>query len=183
MLEVVHPAYYTRVRSPGWAALVLAALVVAGTLAPSGTARSAPAAPGFRVKLLDSSQQFDSRELSGKKVLVLRFQSTYCKPCVRESPAFGRLVDRYRDRPVEFLAFHVQDTVADTRRFIKAQRVNYPVALDPKLAIGNTFGFKGTPYTVVVDLNGEMVAQIHGESVVSRLPRIIDSALAQAPKG
>ena len=115
--------------------------------------------------------------------LAARFQASYCKPCVRESPAFGRLVDRYRERPVEFLALHVQDTVADTRRFIKDQKVTYPVALDPKLAIGNTFGFKGTPYTVVVDLKGEMVAQIHGESALSRLPRIIDSALAEAPKG
>jgi thiol-disulfide isomerase/thioredoxin len=183
VLEVVHPAYYTRVRSPGRAALVLATLVVAVTLAPAGSARSAPAAPGFRVKLFDSVDQFDSREVSGKKVLVLRFQASYCKPCVRESPALGRLVDRYRDRPVEFLAFHVQDTAADTRRFIKAQKVTYRVALDPRLAIGNTFGFKGTPYTVVVDLNGEMVAQLHGESAVSRLPRIIDGALARAPKG
>jgi len=157
--------------------------VIAGTLAPAGTVRGAPAAPGFRVKLLDGSGQFDSREVTGKKVLVLRFQASYCKPCVRESPAFGRLVDRYRERPVEFLVLHVQDTVADTRRFIKAQKVTYPVALDPKLAIGNTFGFKGTPYTVVVDFKGEMVAQIHGESAVSRLPRIIDSALAEAPKG
>jgi hypothetical protein len=83
---------------------------------------------------------------------------------------------------VEFLALHVQDTVTDTRRFTRTQKVNYPVALDPKLAIGNPFGFKGTPYTVVVDLKGEMVARIHGESAVSRLPRILDDALAQAPK-
>lgn len=169
-------------RSPGFAALVLAALVIAGTLAPAGPARSAPAAPGFRVKVLDSSRELDSREITGKKVLVLRFQASYCRPCLRESAAFNRLVDRYRDRAVEFLALHVQDTVTDTRRFIRAQKVTYPVALDPKLATGNAFGFKGTPYTVVVDLNGEMVARIHGESAVGRLPRIIDDALAKAPK-
>lgn len=155
---------------------------MAGTLAPASPARSAPAAPGFRVRLLDSSRQLDSRELTGKKVLVLRFQASYCRPCVRESAAFSRLVDRYRDRPVEFLALHVQDTVTDTRRFIRAQKALYPVALDPKLAIGNAFGFKGTPYTVVVDLNGEMVAQLHGESTVRTLPRVIDEALARAPK-
>jgi peroxiredoxin len=170
------------VRSSRSAALVLAALVVAATLAPAGVARSAPAAPGFRVKLFDSSRELDSREITGKKVLVLRFQASYCRPCVRESVAFNRLVERYRGRAVEFLALHVQDTVTDTRRFIRIQKVNYPVALDPKLAIGNTFDFKGTPYTVVVDLKGEMVARIHGESAVNRLPRILDEALAQAPK-
>jgi peroxiredoxin len=170
------------VRSTRSAALALAALVVAGTLAPPDPARSAPAAPGFKVKVLDSSREIDSREITGKKVLVLRFQASYCRPCVRESAAFNRLVDRYRDRPVEFLAVHVQDTVNDTRRFIRAQKATYPVALDPKLAIGNAFGFKGTPYTVVVDLNGEMVVQVHGESTVRNLPRVIDEALARAPK-
>ena len=38
-------------------------------------ALAAPAAPGFRVKLLDSSRTFDSREMMGKKVVVLRFQA------------------------------------------------------------------------------------------------------------
>jgi peroxiredoxin len=170
------------VRSRRSATLALVALVVAATLGPPAPARSAPAAPGFRVRVLDSSREIDSRELTGKKILVLRFQASYCRPCVKESAAFNRLLDRYRERPVEFLAVHVQDTVADTRRFIRAQKATYPVAVDPKLAIGNAFGFKGTPYTVVVDLNGEMVAQIHGESAVRALPRIIDEALARAPK-
>ena len=58
---------------------------------------------------------------------------------------------------------------------------SYPVALDPKLTIGNTFGFKGTPYTVVIDRRGEMVSQIHGASAVSRLPRILDELLKANP--
>ncbi len=157
-------------------ALVLAVLTV-------GPAAAAPAAPGFRVKLLDSGRAFDSREMMGKKVVVLRFQASYCKPCAREAAAFGRLVERYRDRQVEFLALHVQDTVADTRRFQRAQRINYAVALDPKLTIGNRYGVKGTPYTVVIDRKGEIAARLPGESAVTRLPRVLDEVLRQgAPK-
>jgi peroxiredoxin len=81
------------------------------------------------------------------------------------------------------VALHVQDTAADTRNFVRRNKVNYPVALDPKLTIGNTFGFKGTPYTVVIDRRGEMVAQIHGASAVSRLPRILDELMKEeAPR-
>jgi peroxiredoxin len=157
-------------------ALVLAVLTV-------GPAAAAPAAPGFRVKLLDSGRTFDSREMMGKKVVVLRFQASYCKPCAREAAAFGRLVERYRGREVEFLALHVQDTVAETRRFARAQRINYAVALDPKLTIGNRYGVKGTPYTVVIDRKGEIIARLPGESAVTRLPRILEDALRQgAPK-
>jgi cytochrome c biogenesis protein CcmG/thiol:disulfide interchange protein DsbE len=132
------------------------------------------------VTLLDSSRVIDSRELTGT-VMVLRFQASYCPPCARESAAFGRLVRRYHPLGVEFLALHVQDSVSDTRRFMRTHGVDYPVALDPRLAIGNQFGFKGTPYTVVVDRRGEMVARIQGASAMARLPRILDTALRPAP--
>jgi peroxiredoxin len=180
MLQVVHRAYYTRVRRLRSAALVV--LFALGVATPAGVAsQGTPTAPGFRVTLLDAARVIDSRELTGTTVLVIRFQASYCRPCARESAAFGRLAQRYRGLGVEFLALHVQDTLSDTRRFIRAHAVDYPVALDPRLAIGNQFGFKGTPYTVVVDRKGEMVARIHGASAVARLPRILDAALQPAP--
>jgi len=162
------------------AALAIA-LVIAGALAAPRPLRAADEAPGFRVALLDAPGEFDTRDLIGKRVLVLRFQASYCKPCGRESGALNRVAARYRERGVEVLALHVQDTVADTRRFIKRHQVRYPVALDPQLTIGNRYGFKGTPYTVVVDRRGEIVARIHGVSAVARLPRILDAALAADP--
>lgn len=152
-------------------------------LAFAGAAEAAPAAPGIRVKLLDSRATFDSRDEIGKHVVVVRFQTSYCKPCGRESAGFSRLVERYRSRGVEFIALHVQDTAADTRRFIRTHRVGYRIALDPKLTIGNSFGFKGTPFTVVIDRKGEIVGQIEGQSAVTRLPRILDEVLAQKPAG
>ena len=144
--------------------------------------RAAPAAPGFTVRLLGSQRAFDSRELIGKKVLVVRFQASWCKPCAKESAALTRLAERYRARGVEVLALHVQDTATDVQRFVREQKVAYPVALDPRLTVANRFGFKGTPYTVVVDLRGEVVAQIHGESVVRRLPRLLDGLVANPPQ-
>ncbi len=145
-------------------------------------ALAAPAAPGFSVRLLDSARTIDSRDLLEKKVLVLRFQASWCRPCVKESAALSRLAERYRGRGVEVLALHVQDTAADARRFVRTHKVAYDVALDPRLVIGNRFGFKGTPYTVVIDRKGEMVARIHGESAVTRLPRILDEVLRQEGK-
>jgi peroxiredoxin len=155
-------------------------VVLALLLALTTGSEAAPAAPGFKVRLIDGKTSLDSRDLIGKKILVLRFQATYCKPCVKESPALGRLLDKYRERDVEVLALHVQDTAADTRAFVRKYKATYPIALDPKLTIGNTFGFKGTPYTVVIDQKGEMVAQLHGASAVSRLPRILDDLLKEA---
>ena len=153
-------------------------LAILGLIGFAAVAIAAPAAPGFRVRLLDGSRTINSRDLIGKKILVMRFQASYCKPCARESPALARLAERYRSRNVEVLAVHVQDTAADTRAFMRDHHVTYPVALDPRLIIGNHYGFKGAPYTVVVDRKGEIAARIVGESAVTKLPRILDALLA-----
>jgi peroxiredoxin len=154
-------------------------LAVAVLLALAVAAHADPAAPGFRVKTLDG-RAIDSNELIGKKIVVLRFQASYCKPCVRESAALSKLATRYRDRDVELIAVHVQDTLADTQRFVKRTKATYPIALDPRLNLGNRFGFKGTPYTVVIDQKGEMVVRLHGVNAVNRLPRILDGLLKSA---
>jgi peroxiredoxin len=157
----------------------LFAVVFLVALAAAPVAQAAPAAPAVRVKLVDG-RTFDSRDALGKKVVVLRFQASYCKPCVKESSALSRITERYGSRGVEVLALHVQDTAAEVRRFMRAHKPGYGISLDPKLAIGNRFGVKGTPYTVVIDKKGEIVARITGEGAPAKLPRILDDALVPA---
>jgi peroxiredoxin len=139
-------------------------------------------APGFTVKLLDSRATFDSRDRIGKRPVVVRFQASWCKPCKREAAGFGRVVERYRARGVDFIAIHVQDTASDVRRFVRLHHITYPVALDPRLAIANRFTFKGTPSTIVIDRRGEIAARIDGESAVTRLPHALDDVLRAEPR-
>jgi peroxiredoxin len=151
-------------------------LVFTALLLLAASADAVPSAPGFRVTTLDG-RTIDSRGLIGQKVIVLRFQASYCTPCVRESAALSQVADKYRDRGVEVIAIHVQDATPDVRAFVEAQKATYAVVLDPRLNLGNRFGFRGTPYTVVIDRKGEMVARVHGEGVVRRLPRTLDKLL------
>ena len=153
-------------------------LVFTALLLLAGPAGAAPAAPGFRVTTLDG-RRIDSRGLIGQKVIVLRFQASYCKPCVTESAALSQVAEKYRDRGVEVIAIHVQDATPDVRAFVEAQKATYAVALDPRLNLGNRFGFRGTPYTIVIDRKGEMAVRVHGEGAVRRLPRTLDRLLKQ----
>ena len=155
-------------------------MVFTALLLLAGPADAAPSAPGFRVTTLDG-RTIDSKGLIGQKVIVLRFQASYCKPCVKESAALSQLAERYRARNVEFIAIHVQDTTPDVRAFVEAQKPTYAVALDPRLNLGNRFGFQGTPYTVLINWKGEMAARSHGEGVVRALPRMLEAMLAQKP--
>ena len=61
---------------------VLAAAALAFlALSPAPAAAAPPAAPAVRMPLLKGGETFDSRALIGKKVLVLRFQASWCKTC------------------------------------------------------------------------------------------------------
>jgi peroxiredoxin len=170
----------THARRMGYYTAMLARLLILLTLlALPAAADAAPAAPGFKVTTLDG-KTIDSRDLIGKKIIVLRFQASYCKPCVKESAAFGRVVERYKDRDVVFVAVQVQDAMSDVRRFMKTSNVTYPVAVDPRLVLGNRYGFKGAPLTVVVDRKGEIAQRWSGEGVPSRLPKLLDGLLKPA---
>jgi len=162
-----------------YTAMLRRLLILLALLTLPAVASAAPTAPGFKVTTLDG-KTVESRDLIGKKVIVLRFQASYCKPCAKESAAFGRVVERYKDRDVVFVAVHVQDAMSDVRKFVKANNVTYPVGVDPRLVLGNRFGFKGSPYTVVIDRKGEMAQRMSGEGVPSRLPKILDSLLKPA---
>ena len=155
--------------------LVALALVFLSLHVPPAVA--APAAPAIRVRLLDSGETFDSRLLLGKKVLVVRFQASWCKTCAAQAAGVQRVYERYQDRDVEFLALHVEDTERDARRFLRAHRTTYQTALDPDVRVANRFGFKRAPYTIVINKRGEIVARLEATADEARLAAAIDSAL------
>lgn len=39
----------------------------------------------------------------GEKVYVINFWATWCRPCVKEMPAFNQLYDKYHDKNVEMI--------------------------------------------------------------------------------
>jgi len=156
-------------------------LITLAWLALAAPAAAAPAAPAFTVTLLDGSGHFDSRAQIGKHLLVVRFQASWCKVCNEEAAGIERLYQKYRTSGVEFVSIQVQDTEADARQFLKVNKATYPAGLDPRLKIANRFGFRGTPYTVVVNKRGEIVARIRGRADETRLSRILDPLVKPAP--
>jgi cytochrome c biogenesis protein CcmG/thiol:disulfide interchange protein DsbE len=157
------------------------ALILGALLLAAGPAAAAPAAPAFTVTLLDGSGHFDSRAQLGKQALIVRFQASWCKVCNQEAAMFERVYKKYRASGVELVSVQVQDTEADARHFLEANKTTYPAGLDPRLKIASRFGFRGTPYTVVINKRGEMVARIHGRTDEARLAKILDPLVTGAP--
>ena len=159
--------------------VILAAFLL--LFSPVG-ALAAPAAPAVTLTPLDGQTAFDSRALIGKKVLVVRFQASWCRVCPEEAARLERVWKEYGPRGVEVIGIQVQDTEADARRFLKAQGVTYPAGLDPRLRIANRFAITGTPYTVIVDKRGTIAARIPGRIDETRLGKQLDAVLQEPPK-
>ena len=111
----------------------------------------------------------------------MRFQASWCKVCAQQAGDVQRIHDEYGARGVQVLAIQVEDTEADARGFLAGARATYPAGLDPKLRIANRFGFKGTPYTVIIDRKGEIVARIHGPADEQRMRRALEPLLQSRP--
>ena len=144
-------------------------------------AAAAPAAPPLAARLLDEDREFDSRALIGKKVLVLRFQGSWCKTCTAQAPGIQKLAEKYRDRDLEVIGVHVNDTAAEARAWRKRYHQTYGAVLDPGARMATRFGFKVAPYTVVIDKRGEVVKRITGSADDARLTKILDPLLAAQP--
>jgi peroxiredoxin len=160
--------------------LAAAALVVLALQTP--VAAAPPAAPPVRVTVLQDGSTFDSRSLIGKKVLVLRFQASWCKACAAQAAGLERVYERYKVRDVELLALHVDDPEPNARAFLKAHRAGYPAALDPGLLVANRFGFKRAPYTVIINKRGEIATRLDATADEARLRAAIDAALKPPPR-
>ena len=159
--------------------LLLSILAVALGATAAG---AAPAAPALTFKLLDGGGTFDSRALIGKKILVVRFQASWCKVCAEEAPGVERVYRKYKASGVELVGIQVQDTVADALRFLKTHGATYPAGLDPHVTIARRFGFRGTPYTVIISKRGEVVTRISGRADEARLARALDPLLTEGAK-
>jgi len=114
------------------------------------------------------------RALKGQVVLV-NFWATWCPPCRKEMPDLEALSKRFADQGFVILA--ISDEQADkVKPSIAAQKITYPVLLDPDSKVHKQFEVEGIPKSFVYDREGKLVAQ----SIDMRTQRQFLEMLAQA---
>ena len=100
------------------------------------------------------------------KVRVLNFWATWCPPCLRETPMFVELQEKYQERGLQFVGVAI-DSLEPVKDFVDTYGINYPILIGADDAIevakryGNKFG--SLPYTIVIDRNGKIVFAKSGE--------------------
>jgi cytochrome c biogenesis protein CcmG/thiol:disulfide interchange protein DsbE len=143
---------------------LLAAILCAVSLPGPASAQQLPvlrfvrnpdAAPDFKLKDF-SGKEFSLADSRGK-VVLLNFWATWCGPCRAEIPTLVKLQERYKDQ-LQIIGLVVDEDEEDpVRQVVKAEGINYPVAMAPTDVRTKYGGITALPSVFVIDREGRVV--------------------------
>ncbi len=96
-------------------------------------------------------------EMEGTPV-VLNMWATWCKPCVKEMPAFDEVAAG--TDAVRIIGVNVADEPADAEAFARDLGVSYEQYTDPSGELSDAFEVTGLPATAFIDADGTVV-EVH----------------------
>lgn len=113
--------------------------------------------PPYQSRMLDGSP-FDVANLRGD-VVLLNVWATWCGPCRAEIPVLKALHDKHRARKFSVVGISVdeKDFEGDVKKYVEAERVQFPIVLDPDGRIGNIFQISVLPTSLLLDREGKIV--------------------------
>ncbi|MCU1427059.1 MAG: thiol-disulfide isomerase-like thioredoxin [Actinomycetia bacterium] len=132
--------------------------------------------PTFRLPTLDG-HRIDTAVYRGRPYLVT-FWGSWCIPCREEMPLLQR-VYQARGGKLPIVGVTYQDPVNDSRDFVRAHRITFPITPDDGIRVASAFGvLNGIPQTYFVDANGIVKDHVAGSGTAKDLQRAIDRFLA-----
>ncbi|WP_208931804.1 redoxin family protein [Rheinheimera sp. F8] len=107
-------------------------------------------------------QPFTVKDLDPAKPTYLKLWASWCKPCLEQMPHFQQLQQTYGDK-INFVAvnININENRQDIRQVIQRFGLTMPVVLDQQGQLGVALGLVGTPYSVLLDPQQQMVFSSH----------------------
>jgi cytochrome c biogenesis protein CcmG/thiol:disulfide interchange protein DsbE len=152
-------------RSVLFAFVAVAGLAVVGVLAlavRSAGARPTVTAPAFRLPVLgQAGSQVSLASYAGQPVIV-NFFASWCPPCKAETPLLARFYAAHHGK-IKIIGIDSGDETAPALKFVLAQHVAYPVAVDafPSKAAAD-YGVSELPQTFFLNARHQLVRHIAG---------------------
>ena len=144
---------------------VLAAAVVAVSLATTGSGRTAqPAdqpAHAFTVTALGQAGQRVSLSQYAGQPVILNFWASWCEPCQKETPLLASWY-KQQDGHVTLLGLDENDSAASALAFARARGVSYPLGFDPGTVVAADYHVGALPQTFFLDARHRIVDHVAG---------------------
>jgi cytochrome c biogenesis protein CcmG/thiol:disulfide interchange protein DsbE len=137
------------------------------------------AAPELALRDLDGNP-VDGTSLAGKTVIV-NFWNTWCVPCREELPALQSFAARHHEDPdVAIVGIVRDDTLRTVRDHVKAEGINWTIAMDPGSRAALAFGTRGQPETFAISPDGIVAGAQIGPANEDSLEKMLAAARRQA---
>ena len=145
------------------AAAIVAAIVFAlwqGSSVPDPIDRGARA-PDFALARLDGSGELRLHDLR-RRVVLLNFWATWCKPCEEEMPAMQRLATALGGEGLELVAVSVDEEREPVERFRERLGLGFTLLWDPDQRVARLYQAYRFPETLLIDRDGRVVERYIG---------------------
>jgi len=139
--------------------LIALSLFMAAGCAAIGQKKAPYPAPEFTVSSI-TGEEYTLSQFKGKP-LVLALGATWCPHCMHEAPIFRKVYDRYGDR-VEMMGVLMKSSQKDAEDFLKKNKINFKLALDPEGKVGKAYGVTGIPMIYFINREGYIVDEVFG---------------------
>lgn len=111
------------------------------------------------------------------KVIILNFWATWCPPCRAEMPDFMKLHDAYKNKGVTFLGISLDTGLGPVKRYVRTEKVNYPILMGNSKLVADYGNFSAIPQTFVIDAEGRINRQFMGLVKYDKLEKVIQSLI------
>lgn len=137
-----------------------------------------PQAHDASLPLLDGAGARTLADFRPGGYVIVNFFASWCQPCGEEAPLLNRLQHRLAGHGT-IVGVAWNDAIEDSRGFVRAHGVRYPIMRDVDGSFASAYGVKGMPETFVVDPHGRIVALQRGQLTPAWIAATIEPLIAR----
>ena len=116
-------------------------------------------APNFNLKDLNG-ENVELSDFEGKGV-ILFFWATWCARCRGHMPELNEAYKRLKEEGIELVSIAVGDTAKKVKRYMRKNKIDFPVLTDTKEGVSQSYVVVGVPTFIVIDQAGYIQFQNH----------------------
>ena len=112
------------------------------------------------------------------KPLYIKLWASWCQPCMKQMPHFQALYQRYGDE-VTFIAVNIDinEQAAAIQSVVERFGLTMPIWLDTQGQLATALGLVGTPFSVLINSQGQQVYTTHESD------KVLDGFLSRLADG
>lgn len=113
-----------------------------------------------------------------KKLVLLDFWASWCRPCIQEMPLLSELYAQYKDKGLEIVGISLDEQEPAWKKAVETNEMSWIQLIcnnkNPE-NVAKRYKVRSIPFTVLIDNTGTIVAiNLRGEQLKEKIKKILD---------